>query len=127
MSVTTRPSPPPPTDTRWTVDASASKVEFSVRQLWGLSIVRGRFSRFDGGLQLPADGVGRAELSIEAASLETGNRRRDRHLRSRDYFDADRHPLVRFAGTVVADAGCLDVLGELQAGGRAPHSSYTCP
>ena len=88
MSVTARPSPPPPTDTRLTVDASASSVEFSVRQFWGLSFVRGRFSRFDGDLKLPADGVGRAELMLEAASVETGNRRRDRHLRSRDYFDA---------------------------------------
>jgi polyisoprenoid-binding protein YceI len=122
MDVATRPFPTPLAGTRWRLDASASRVEFRVRQFWGLSTVRGRFTRFEGVLELLADGVGRAELSIEAASVETGNRRRDRHLRSPDYFDCDRHPLVRFLAAAAvgrAPQGGLVLTGELQAAGTA--------
>ena len=87
MTVVTRPFWPPLAATRWTLDASASSVEFSVRQFWGLSTVHGHSPSFRGELELGADGAGRAELCIEAASVATGNRRRDRHLRSADYFD----------------------------------------
>jgi polyisoprenoid-binding protein YceI len=127
-SATRRPSPPPVTRpflpplaaTNWTLDASASTVEFSVRQFWGLSTVHGRFARFEGELELGADGAGRAELRIEAASIDTGNRRRDRHLRAPDYFDCDGHALVRFVAAVVAaPGGGLRFTGELEAAGRA--------
>jgi polyisoprenoid-binding protein YceI len=116
-----RPLPPPlAAATRWTLDPSASSVEFRVRQFWGLSTVHGRFDRFEGDLELRPDGTGRAELRIEAASLHTGNRRRDKHLRTPDYFDCERHPLVRFAGAVVpASGGALKVTGELEAAGRS--------
>jgi polyisoprenoid-binding protein YceI len=127
MTVVTRPSPPPLTGTRWKIDAQASSVEFGVRRLPGLSTVHGRFARFDGELELPADGAGRAELVMEAASVETRNRRRDRHLRSADYFDCDRHPLVRFSGTAVADAKHLDVVGELHAAGRSTELEMRAP
>ncbi len=120
MTTVTRPFPQPLAATLWTLDAPASRVEFSVRQFWGLSTVHGRFGRFEGELELGADGAGRAELRIEAASIETGSRRRDRHLRTPDYFDCDRHPLVRFAAAVAAaPGGGLELTGELEAAGRA--------
>jgi polyisoprenoid-binding protein YceI len=109
------------TATRWALDARTSTVEFSVRQLWGLSTVRGRFTRFAGELAIGPDGAGAAELRIEATSLETGNRRRDRHLRDTDYFDCDRHPLVRYVAAVapaLAPDG-LRLTGRLVAAGRA--------
>ena len=120
MTAVQRPFPQPLAPTRWMLDASVSRVEFSVRQFWGLSTVHGRFDRFEGELELGANGAGRAELRIESASLETGKRRRDRHLRTPDYFDSERHPLVRFAAAVVAaPGGGLEMTGELEAAGRA--------
>ena len=119
MTVTTRPLPPLAA-TRWTLDPAASTVEFSVRQFWGLSTVHGRFARFEGELEFPSDGAGRAMLYIDAATVETGNRRRDRHLRARDYFDCRRNPLVRFvADAAPAPGGGLRLVGELGAAGRS--------
>lgn len=42
-----------------------------------------------------------ASISIDTASLDTGNRRRDEHLRTADFFDADAHPSVVIATTRV--------------------------
>jgi polyisoprenoid-binding protein YceI len=122
MTAATRPpfSPPLAAPARWTLDSSASRVDFSVRQFWGMSTVDGRFARFDGELRLDSDGTGDAELRIEAASVKTGNSRRDRHLRAAGFFDCDRHPLVRFvAGVAPGEGGSLKLRGELGAAGRA--------
>jgi polyisoprenoid-binding protein YceI len=106
--------------TRWTLDSSVSTVGFSVRQFWGLSTVHGRFDAFEGELLFPSHGAGRAMLYADASTVETGNRRRDRHLRARDYFDCASHPCVRFVAeaTVSPESG-LELVGELHAGGRS--------
>jgi polyisoprenoid-binding protein YceI len=105
---------------RWTLDPSRSTAEFRVLQLWGLSTVTGHFDRLDGRLEIDDDGQGRAELRIDAASLDTGNRRRDKHLRSAGYFDTEHHPDVRFRATSVSvtDDGAIRVEGELEAAAR---------
>ena len=46
---------------------------------------------------MPADGPVSAELTIDAASIDTDNDRRDRHLRSPDFFHAGRHPYLHVA------------------------------
>jgi polyisoprenoid-binding protein YceI len=108
--------------TRWRLDPSGSSAEFRVPNLWGLASVEGRFQRLDGWLEVDDDQHWRAELTLDAASLDTGNPRRDRHLRSADFFDAEHHPEVRFRSSSVNDRdGRLHVEGELEAaGGRAP-------
>ena len=83
---------------RWTADRSRTTVEFEVEHLWGLHTVRGRFRRFDGSYVVGPAGS-EIELTIDAASADTGNAARDKHLRSADFFDVDEHPLVRFAST----------------------------
>jgi polyisoprenoid-binding protein YceI len=60
------------------------------------------------------------ELTIEAASLDTNNPQRDKHLRSADFFDVENHPLVRF----VSDSATLDnerlkARGRLYAAGES--------
>ena len=59
-------------------------------------------------------------LTIDAASLHTGIRRRDKHLRSGDFFDADNHPKVCFRSTSVSDipGNRMRVEGELEAAGE---------
>ena len=80
--------------------------------------MRGRFRRFDGSYVVgPAHGAIR--LTIDAASVDTGNAARDKDLRSADFFDVDHHPHVRFTSTRVTGLGNghVRVSGELMAAG----------
>lgn len=87
---------------RWRLDPTRSRVEFHVRHFYGLMTVKGRFDRFEGTLDL--DAAPTIELTIDADSLDTKNRQRDKHLRSADFFDVTNHPQVRFA----SDSATLD-------------------
>jgi polyisoprenoid-binding protein YceI len=104
----------------WRLDPARSSVEFHVPHFYGLMKVKGRFRDFEGTLDLHREPA--VQLTIEAASLDTGNGKRDKHLRSADFFDAERHPQVRFVSdsATLADER-LKVAGTLQAaGGSAP-------
>ena len=107
------------TTTRWVVDPAHSSAEFRVPHFWGLVKVKGQFDRIDGWLEVDDNGSRRLELTIDAASVNTGNRQRDEHLRGTDFFDTDRHPDLRFVSSQVseADGGDLRVQGELLAAG----------
>ena len=62
-----------------------------------------------------------ASISIDTASLDTGNRRRDEHLRTADFFDADAHPSVVIATTRVepgSGAESWSVTAEVTAAGH---------
>ena len=106
--------------TRWTVDPAGTTVDFAVKTFWGLATVRGRFDRFDGAYEVGRDGT-RIALTIDANSVDTGNRRRDEHLRASDFFAVAEHPQVRFTATRVHHAGDgrLRVEGVLRAAGTA--------
>lgn len=104
----------------WQLDPQRSKVEFRARHFWGLLTVSGDFADFAGHLDLGADPA--IELTIEADSLRTGNAKRDRHLRSADFFDAENHPRIRFlSDSVEVQGDTLRVHGALSArGGSIP-------
>ena len=102
--------------TRWRIDPARSSVEFRTPTFWGLVTVKGRFERYDGTLDLRREPA--IELTIEAASLDTKNKTRDKHLRGVDFFDAEHHPVVRFASDDVRLEGeHLKVRGQLHARG----------
>jgi polyisoprenoid-binding protein YceI len=105
---------------RWRLDPAASSAEFQVPHFWGLITVKGHFERLDGWLEIDENEQRRITLTIDAASLHTGSGRRDKHLRSADFFDTENHPEVRFGSTSVSDAGQdrLRVEGELEAAGE---------
>ena len=107
------------TPTRWSVDGGETSVDFAVKTFWGLATVRGRFDRFGGSYEVGPDGT-KIELTIDADSLDTGNRTRDKHLRSADFFGIAEHPQVRFVSTRVRDTGdgTLHVEGGLEAAGK---------
>jgi polyisoprenoid-binding protein YceI len=104
---------------RWVVDAARSTVDFRVGNFWGLTTVPGRFSRFDGSYTVGPSGR-EVQLVVDAASLETGNAKRDAHLRSGDFFDVEAHPHIRFTADAVVDAGdgTLRGWGDLEVAGR---------
>ena len=98
----------------WHLDPERSTVEFHVPNFYGLMTVSGSFASYEGTLDLP-----NVELTIDAASLDTGNARRDKHLRSADFFDVEHHPQVRFTSSgVTADGEHLKVRGQLEAAGE---------
>jgi polyisoprenoid-binding protein YceI len=102
----------------WQLDPHRSSVEFRTRHFWGLITVRGHFDDYHGQLDLSANPA--IELSIDAASVQTGNRKRDRHLRSADFFDAENHPRVRFiSDSVDVQGDTLKVRGRLSASDRS--------
>jgi polyisoprenoid-binding protein YceI len=104
--------------TRWQIDPARSSVEFRTRTFWGLLTVKGRFGRYDGTLDLRQQPA--IDLTIEAASLDTKNKMRDKHLRSADFFDAANHPQVRFVSNRAKLEGeRLTVSGRLDAGGKS--------
>jgi polyisoprenoid-binding protein YceI len=99
------------TDT-WHVDPERSSIGFRVKQRL-IESVRGRFLDFDGTIR--SGDAARFLGTIRVASLSTDHAKRDEHLRSADFFNAERFPLMHFASTRVAlgDNGSLLVTGEL--------------
>jgi polyisoprenoid-binding protein YceI len=101
---------------RWWIDTARSSVEFHTPTLWGLATVKGRFGRYDGTLDLQRSPA--IELTIDADSLTTNNKLRDRHLRSADFFDVKNHPEIRFVSdSAMLDGERLRVRGRLYAAG----------
>jgi polyisoprenoid-binding protein YceI len=104
-------------DGAWRLDPARSSVAFHVRHFYGLMTVKGEFSNYEGTLDLNRNPA--AELTIQAASLDTKLGKRDEHLRSQAFFDVERHPQVRFVSdSIHLDGDTLHFHGQLHAGGR---------
>ena len=86
----------------WTIDKAHSSIGFRVRHL-GISFVNGVFTDYDATLQFDPDDLStlKATLTLRVASINTGVERRDNHLRSPDFFDAERYPEIRFVSKEV--------------------------
>jgi len=98
MSTTVTTAPGYITGT-WDIDPVHSEVSFVVRHMV-VSKVRGRFDRFEGALNLAAEPLASSvEVSIDAASVNTGNDQRDDHVRSADFLDVEHHPQITFRST----------------------------
>jgi polyisoprenoid-binding protein YceI len=100
----------------WNFDPGYTTVEFVVRNLWYK--VRGRFRVIEGVIELDDDDVSRSlvNATIKGSSIDTGNKRRDTHLRSEDFLDAEKFPNLEFKSTMVArgrDRDSLDLEGTL--------------
>lgn len=85
----------------WNLDSGRSAITFKIRNMWGLVNVKGRFTDFSGDGQLTGTGAVFGRLDIRAASLDSGIGRRDKHLRSADFFDVDRFPEISVVVTAV--------------------------
>ncbi len=104
--------------TRWRIDPTRSRIEFHTPTFWGLMTVKGRFERYDATLDLRQEPA--IELTIDAASLNTKNNTRDKHLRSGDFFDVENHPQVRFVSdSARLDGERLTISGRLYAAGTS--------
>lgn len=90
----------------WTIDASHSLAEFSVRHMM-VSTTRGQFQNVSGTLNLDESDLTKStvEATIDVKSLTTRDEKRDGHLLSADFFDADSFPTITFKSTSVAKKG----------------------
>ncbi|MGH7267535.1 MAG: YceI family protein [Candidatus Rokuibacteriota bacterium] len=90
---------------RWVLNEAHTAAEFCVRHMM-ITYVRGHFKNIGGRLAFDADHPkgGSVEVSIDAASLWTGEPERDEHLRSEDFLDVKNHPRIVFRSTRVAPA-----------------------
>ncbi|MEN3317209.1 MAG: hypothetical protein V7643_610 [Mycobacterium sp.] len=84
----------------WAIDPVHSSIDFSVRHLM-VSKVRGTFDTFSGTIIVAPDGTPSVTAEIDIASLNTGNEQRDNHVKSADFFDAQRYPVASFTSTSV--------------------------
>jgi len=114
MSTTLQTQTLIPTGT-WSVDPAHSRVEFQVKHL-GIARVRGNFESFAGTLRI-GDDLESAEAygTVDIASISTEEETRDAHLRSPDFFDAERYPQAEFTSTSIRQTGDgeFEVTGEL--------------
>lgn len=82
------------------IDAAHSEINFKVKHLM-ITNVTGSFTKFDATLEAKADDLSDAKISFEADvnSISTNNEQRDGHLKSDDFFNAEKFPKLTFKST----------------------------
>jgi polyisoprenoid-binding protein YceI len=102
------------------LDPATSAVTFSHKTFWGLATVRGGFADVSGTAEIQADGSARGRLEIGADSLDTKNAKRDKHLRSGDFFNTAAHPTIVVDVTQAAssDGSNVQASGTLTVAGQ---------
>ena len=90
----------------WYIDPAHAQVNFSVKHMM-VSTVRGRLGRVTGRLRLEPEAPEKAdfEISVDVAGLSTNDPKRDGHLRSADFFDAETHPAIVFKSNAIFPKG----------------------
>ena len=103
-----------PASGRWQIDPGHTEAAFIGRHFM-LTKVRGRFTGVTGTIVVADEpGESTVEVTIDTASVESGNQARDDHLRSADFFDAARYPTATFSGRAAGWQGTRGLLaGEL--------------
>jgi polyisoprenoid-binding protein YceI len=103
----------------WQLDQAASTVAIRNKHTWGLGTVKGIFVGLSGQGEVQPDGAVHGTVTLDAASLDTRNPRRDKHLRSADFFDVDNHPEITFTvqGADLQADNTVRVTGQLTARG----------
>jgi len=97
-------------------DAAHAEIGFVVSH-WMISKVRGNFDKFEGEISYDEKKVENSKVSvtIDTTSIDTRNERRDGHLRSADFFEAEKYPTATFKSTKVeksSDGKGLSITGD---------------
>jgi polyisoprenoid-binding protein YceI len=90
----------------YNISTSHSLIEFSVKHMM-FTTVKGRFTQFQGDIEIdeanPANS--KVDVTIETASISTGDANRDAHLRGADFFEPEKYPTTTFTSTKVEPLG----------------------
>lgn len=98
----------------WTLDASRSQIRLRTKSMWGLVPVKGAFGDIEGGGQVSPAGEVNGRIALATGSLDTGNKKRDTHLRSGDFFLSEKYPAITFTlGDLVPASEGVTVSGVL--------------
>ena len=89
-------------ETKWSVDQSHSEISFKVRHLM-IAHVKGSFKIFDANIYTTGKDFTTAQIDlwIDAASINTGDEKRDEHLKSADFFDVEHHKQITFTSSTM--------------------------
>jgi polyisoprenoid-binding protein YceI len=108
----------------YVIDPVHSKAQFDISHLL-VSTVTGKFPKFEGTIRLDPVNLTNSsvEVTIDATSITTDNERRDKDLRSPNFFDVEKYPTITFTSTSVEDlgGGNLRVGGQLTIHGKTEH------
>ncbi|MFO7256410.1 MAG: YceI family protein [Bacteroidota bacterium] len=99
--------------TTWTIDKAHSKIGFNVLHM-AISEVEGEFTDFDAKVVSKSDDFHDADVEFTAkvASIDTENERRDNHLKSDDFFNAEKFPEIKFKGKLVKEGNAYKLKGD---------------
>jgi polyisoprenoid-binding protein YceI len=99
--------------TKYKVDGSHTSVSFKVRHLF--TDVVGRFDTFEGKIEFDAANPTATTVTgtIQTASINTANEKRDKHLRNKDFFDVENHPTITFQSTEISDVDAMKKTGKI--------------
>lgn len=99
-------APAPAGLTEWSIDSSHTSIGFTVPHMV-VSEVDGQFKQYKGQALLDEKNLQNSQVSfsIDAASVDTNDAKRDEHLRSPDFFDAAKFPQLTFKSTKITKAG----------------------
>ncbi|MFD5639155.1 YceI family protein [Streptomyces sp. NPDC058122] len=111
----------------WQLDPARTTVAIAHRTMWGLVTVKGAFGKVTGEGEIKPDGTAHGLVSVDAASLDTRNAKRDEHLRGSDFFDTENHPTVAFAvqDAAVTQDDTTEITGRLTVRGASSPQTVT--
>ena len=112
-----------PVKTKWALDAVHSEIAFKVRHLM-ISNVKGVFKEFDASIYTTGEDFLSIEIDcwLNPGSIDTGDEKRDEHLKGPDFFDIENHKQITFTGNTYEKAesgGSYELYGELSMKGIA--------
>ncbi len=102
---------------KWSIDQAHTEIGFKVKHLM-ISNVKGSFKTFDGSIYTTGRDFTTAEIDfwIDPTSIETGDLKRDEHLKSADFFDVEKHKEITFTASTIGESntdGIHELWGEL--------------
>lgn len=101
------------------IDLDGTDIEFHTKAVW-IFPVTGRAKALSGAATIDSDGDIRGKLTVDASSIATGNKKRDAHLQTADFFETDVHPTIEFevTGGRLLDSGQAELSGSLTVHGQ---------
>lgn len=99
--------------TEWKIDQNHSSIQFTTTHML-VSEVIGKFNEFSGTINSPTDDFigSTVDFNTKVSSIDTDNERRDNHLRSDDFFNAEAHPDITFKGKIVKEGEKYYLVGD---------------
>jgi len=94
------------TKTKWSIDHAHSEIAFKVRHLM-ISHAKGTFKTFEASIYTSGKNFKTADIDlwIDASSINTGDPKRDEHLKSADFFDVENHKQITFTSSTMGKSG----------------------